>query len=222
MGNVAQNVSVLMGDIIGSEKMARGHLHDRFNSAVKAVNSEYGALLLSPLTITLGDEFQGMLPSSAKAFRIANTLRLRLLFEAVPCRFVVGQVDIQTPINREIAWNMLGDGLAEARERLNRKQDTNAYRFSLLRAEEGEPLGAQQRLLDAFGSVLSQTEDGWSDKQLETIRLWLSFDGDAEKVAGARNVTKRSVYYTLETAGWETYRERCEALQTYLAHCINP
>ncbi|MCV0425908.1 MAG: hypothetical protein K5905_10570, partial [Roseibium sp.] len=149
-------------------------------------------------------------------------LRLRLMFEAIPCRFVVGQVDIQTPINRDMAWNMLGDGLAEARERLNRKQGENVYRFSLLQSHTNEGLYAQQQLLDAFGSVLSETETGWSDKQLETIRLWFSFGGDADRIAEERNVTKRSVYYTLETAGWETYRERRDALQTFLAKCINP
>ncbi|MCV0429030.1 MAG: SatD family protein, partial [Roseibium sp.] len=68
-------LSVLMGDVIGSEQMERSRLHARFNSAVQAINTEYGSLLLSPLTITLGDEFQGLLPGSAEAFQIANVLR---------------------------------------------------------------------------------------------------------------------------------------------------
>ncbi|MEM9632437.1 MAG: hypothetical protein AAGA50_13990, partial [Pseudomonadota bacterium] len=139
-----------------------------------------------------------------------------------PCRFVIGQADIQTPINRELAWNMLGDGLASAREKLNRKQDANSYRFSLLGASDHESAGAQQDLLDAFGSVLSETERGWSEKQLETIRLWDRFSGDVDKVAEARSVSKRSVYYTLESAGWDDYQGRRAALQSYLRQCVSP
>ncbi|MES0810205.1 SatD family protein [Roseibium sp. SCPC15] len=222
MSGDTKKLSVLMGDVIGSEKMDRSRLHEVFNDAISKVNVENRTELVSPLTITLGDEFQGLLPSSALAFHMANTLRLRLLFEDVPCRFVIGQADIQTPINKELAWNMLGDGLANAREVLNRKQDANAYRFSLLGASDLKDVSARQSLLDVFGSVLSETERGWSEKQLETISLWDQFSGDADRIAEARGVSRRSVYYTLESAGWDNYRSRREALRTYLAECVRP
>ncbi|MES0883217.1 SatD family protein [Roseibium sp. SCP14] len=222
MSGESKKLSVLMGDVIGSERMERSRLHQVFNDSISNVNAENRSSLLSPLTITLGDEFQGMLPSSALAFHIANALRLRLLFEAVPCRFVIGQADIQTPVNTELAWNMLGDGLASAREKLNRKQDANAYRFSMLGAPEREDLSARQTLLDAFGSVLSEAERGWSEKQLETIRLWGRFEGNADRIAEERGVSKRSVYYTLESAGWDDYRSRREALHAYLRQCVTP
>jgi len=211
-----------MGDIIGSEGMDRAALHAAFNEEIVRANGTYRSDLVSPLTITLGDEFQGLVRTSADAFRIANDLRLDLLIRNIPCRFVIGQADIETPVNPNAAWNMLGAGLSDARDRLGDKKDPGAYRFSLLPAPDIRQTWALQNLLDALGSVLSETEVSWSETQLETIALWIRLAGNADKVAEARQVTKRTVYYALETAGWEAYIKRRDALHAYLEACLDP
>ncbi len=215
-------VSVLMGDIIGSEEMERAALHSAFNEEISHVNAAFGRDLVSPLTITLGDEFQGLVRTSAEAFTIANILRLALLQRQVPCRFVIGQAEIETPVNPTRAWNMLGSGLSAARERLNDKSQAGAYRFSLLTAPKDKQTAALQNLLDAFGAMLSDMEDRWSEKQLATIALWIRFGGDVDQVAHLRNVTKRSVYYALEAAEWDAYMQRRDTLRTYLEACLVP
>lgn len=81
-------------------------------------------------------------------------LRLRLLVADVSCRFVIGTTQLETPVNPKEAWNMMGSGLAEARDKLNDKRATNAYRFSL----PGEPL--VESLLDAVGDSHTHVELG--------------------------------------------------------------
>lgn len=211
-----------MGDVIGSEAMDRVRLHAVFNEETDRANGVFAHYLLSPLTITLGDEFQGLVRRSAEAFRIANRMRLDLLGKEVACRFVIGQADIKTPLNRKEAWNMLGTGLASARERLNDKREQGAYRFSLLPERHDEKTAALQDLLDALGATLGAMEAGWSRVQLETIALWLRYDGDADKVAKSRQISKRAVYYALEAADWEAYVKRREALHSYLDACLDP
>jgi len=211
-----------MGDVIGSEAMDRARLHAVFNEETERANKVFAHNLVSPLTITLGDEFQGMVQRSADAFRIANRMRLDLLGRQVACRFVIGQADIETPLNRKEAWNMLGTGLASARERLNDKKEEGAYRFSLLPEQHAAKTAALQNLLDALGATLGDMEAGWSKVQLETIALWLRYDGDADKVAKCRQISKRAVYYALEAADWETYVKRREALHSYLEACLDP
>ncbi|WP_170107094.1 SatD family protein [Roseibium marinum] len=215
-------LSVLMGDIVGSEQMDRGKLHSVFNEEIGRANETFRPDLVSPLTITLGDEFQGLVRTSAQAFKIANMLRLDLLIRGVPCRFVIGQADIETPVNPKKAWNMLGAGLSAARDRLDDKKDEGAYRFSLLGAPDDAKAAALQALLDALGAALSDMEAGWSATQLRTIALWVRYGGNADQVAKFRNVTNRSVYYALEAAGWETYIKRRDALHAYLATCLAP
>lgn len=215
-------LSVLMGDIIGSEDMDRARLHAVFNEEIGQANKTFRPDLVSPLTITLGDEFQGLVRTSAQAFQIANSLRLDLLMRGVPCRFVIGQADIETPLNPKEAWNMLGTGLSEARERLNDKKEANAYRFSLLTARERPEASALQGLLDALGAALTDMEAGWSGVQLSTIALWLRYEGNADRIAKLRKVSKRSVYYALEAAAWEAYIKRRDALAAYLQTCLEP
>ncbi|TMV59141.1 hypothetical protein FGG78_35990, partial [Thioclava sp. BHET1] len=65
-GTSEQRVAVLMGDIVRSEtSLAPDLLYARFNAAIDALNQDHAGSLASPLTITLGDEFQGLVCSMA-------------------------------------------------------------------------------------------------------------------------------------------------------------
>ncbi|KAK0348888.1 hypothetical protein LTR94_035341, partial [Friedmanniomyces endolithicus] len=102
-----------MGDLVASEAAtSRRALHRVFNAAIDEVNAAQRATLVSPLTITLGDEFQGLADTLADAIRIARRVRFALMAQDVACRVLVGEVAIDTPVNPERAWNMMGDGLS--------------------------------------------------------------------------------------------------------------
>src|SRR5262245_52705684 len=123
--------AVLMGDIVGSERApSLKAVHSAFNKVVRKANDVHAEHIASPLTITLGDEFQGLLTGFAEAWDIAVALRLELLVAGIPCRFVVGVATLETPLNRKEAWNMMGSGLSAARDKLNDKRTRSAYRFS--------------------------------------------------------------------------------------------
>ena len=101
--------AVVMGDIVGSEAISdRARLYKLFNEAVDTANSRFRTLLLSPLTITLGDEFQGLAPDLMSAFAVVCRLRLALLQENVGCRFVIGRVVLETPINTDSKTKRFG------------------------------------------------------------------------------------------------------------------
>ena len=51
---------IIMADIIGSGKHNAYELMRDFNDVINSINTENKERLLSPLTITLGDEFQGI------------------------------------------------------------------------------------------------------------------------------------------------------------------
>ncbi|WP_150523734.1 SatD family protein [Roseibium sediminis] len=211
MGQVPRNHTVLMGDIVESEQFpSREHLHVVFNRSVDAANQKHGDDIASPLTITLGDEFQGLFSSRAAAFRVAHEMRLELLHEGVRCRFVVGDVHLETPLNKSSAWNMLGRGLAEARGRLEEKQDPNAYRFSF--PEDGD----LPPLLDAIGSSLSFLEEGWTERQQLYIRESLLSGLDVVEIADRHGVSKRAVYKGLEAANLKLYQRQLDAISGYL------
>lgn len=211
MSKKATSCAVLMGDIVSSEDAASVRaMHRAFNKAVAAANKLHAAQVLSPLTITLGDEFQGLVRTLSTAWEIAGELRLRLLRDGVRCRFVIGAVKIETPVNAERAWNMMGPGLGAARNRLNQKQEVNAYRFSL----PDDPTIAA--LLDAIGDSLTQVETDWTDTQL-LYTMASRGERTNAKLAEALGISERSLYKVLRSARADFHNRQTTAITNALA-----
>jgi hypothetical protein len=198
-----QTLAVLMGDLVGSERARSVQaVHRAFNAAVDSANQRHAKRIASPLTITLGDEFQGLLRTLLDAWSVACELRLRLLAANVSCRFVVGTTELETPVNRKQAWNMMGSGLAAAREKLNDKRTSNAYRFSL----PADPLLAS--LLDAVGDSLTEVELGWTPTQLEYYSKVRDGARTKEKTARSLGIAPRSLYKVLHAARADFHRRQ--------------
>lgn len=199
--------TILMGDIIGSElHPSPDRLSTIFNIAVDNANITYATTIVSPLTITLGDEFQGVVGTLIDAFQIAHYMRFTLLKLGIQCRFVAGQAKIETEINTSRAWNMMGEGLSKARDRLNEKRDVNAYRFSLL----GHPL--LEMLFDAVGNSLTDTELRWTERQMAYVANYIDHHEDAQSVAQFMHVSERAVYKGLKAASWSFYKAQFDAI----------
>ena len=79
--------AVVMGDLVSSEDTASVEgLHASFNAAIQGANDAHRREIVSPLTITLGDEFQGLCATLEGGLRIVRDLRARLLSGGVGCR----------------------------------------------------------------------------------------------------------------------------------------
>lgn len=193
----------LMGDLVDSEgARSRTVLHDAFNNAVNQENHKSPSIC-SPLTITLGDEFQGLVKSFVTAFEIANRMRLRLLTEGVECRFVMGLVTLSSPLNTDTAWNMLGSGLADTRDRLNNKKLTSAYRFYLPPNNYDIVL----RLMESVGLALTVTERGWSERQRELAWPKIILGRAVKELNQEVHTTSRNIYKILRAANLDHYEE---------------
>lgn len=193
----------IMGDLIDSEGAAsRTALHATFNDVVQMEN-DIGSTIASPLTITLGDEFQGLVRSFSAGLEIAQRMRLRLLSRNVECRFVLGLVDLASPLNTRIAWNMLGSGLADTRERLNDRSLTTAYRFWAPPSNNGVIL----RLMESVGRAATLTEQGWSDRQREMASGVLIEGRTVKALHQQTGTTERNIYNILAAAHLDAYRE---------------
>lgn len=203
--------AVVMGDIVDSERAAsRRMLHRMFNHAVDVVNERHRQVLASPLTITLGDEFQGLATSLPAANRIARDVRRALMDDDVACRVLVGQVTIETPVNPERAWNMMGEGLARARAMLGRKSDTSLYLFSL----PGHP--THQHNLVALGAGMTAIERRWTGRQRADVLA--AVDGEtAEQTARRRRVAAHSVYKVRAAGQHDAYLMMSGAIDNTLA-----
>lgn len=200
-----------MGDLVRSESSAAiDKLHSHFNNAVDRQNDERRAMLASPLTITLGDEFQGLMMSFLEAASAARAMRLELLGRGIECRFVIGAVSLRTPLNDTRAWNMMGPGLSAARAKLNDKRLSSLYRFSF---PTDLPL---ERLLDAVGASLTAIERRWTETQ--RIDVLAALDGlSAADIAERRNVSVHTIYKVQRSGELDLYMMQWHAVHEALA-----
>lgn len=202
----------VMGDLVASGAApSSARLHAIFNAAVDDANQRFAARLASPLTITLGDEFQGLAASLQAGFAIASHLRYVLLAQDVACRFAVGVARIETPVSPARAWNLMGPGLAETRAKLGDKRRPHAYRFHL----PGEPL--YETLLEAVGLALTVIETDWTGRQRDVAtRLLRAQDASTAALAKREGVTARNINKIRAAARLDVHEAEWQAMQSAL------
>lgn len=118
---------IIMADIVESSAYDGAALMEVFSAIVDDVNERFGECIRSPLTITLGDEFQGVVTDLDSAIDIIFTMDEKCLL-AEPgfrLRYVIQCGEIDTEINVANAHGMMGKGLSDAREQLEvmKKED---------------------------------------------------------------------------------------------------
>lgn len=125
------NHYVIMADVIHSSDHNSNQLMGSFKEIVHAVNSTYQSQILSPLTITLGDEFQGVISTLEVGIAIIFHLEEEIIHKGADfkLRYVLHYGEIETSINTTIAYEMLGGGLTNARKKLERLKSQNNERI---------------------------------------------------------------------------------------------
>lgn len=160
---------ILMADIVGSSKQKGKSLMNDFKGIVDRINENDKQYILSPLTITLGDEFQAVVKNLEGALRIVFDLEIMTkLYPKKPfkLRFVIHDGEIQTTINRQKAYEMLGPGLTKARDELNGlKSSKQRFRFLL----ENKDLSLRLNLLF---SVYQGIVDKWTMAQQKVVNAF--------------------------------------------------
>ncbi len=155
---------ILMADVINSSDKKPELLMSSFRESVEVMNKRYSNKVISPLTITLGDEFQGVVDSLNAGIDLIFALDQEILLSVQPysLRYVLVYGEIATEINRTSAHGMLGEGLTQARRQLDsmKKGDLEIH-------VEGIDEDTREKLNLAFGLYRGIYND-WPDKDRQT------------------------------------------------------
>lgn len=181
---------ILMADIIHSSGQDAKALQFDFKYDVDKINSEFSKKILSPLTITLGDEFQGVIKDLKTCIEIIFAFEENiLLFESkYELRFVVQRGIIETAINPTIAHGMLGDGLSKARKNLaNLKRDEKRYFFDT-------NLKAKSEALNAAFSVYQEIYKNWEKPEEKKLAYLFIENNDYKYVATKTGKTRSQIW----------------------------
>jgi hypothetical protein len=190
-----------MGDIISSQKYDGTELMVAFKQLVLDCNQDLGQCMLSPYTITLGDEFQGIAKSLLCSVQSLFYIEEEILRRELPfqLRYVVHYGEIDTPLNPAIAYGMVGPGLAKARELLT---GAGVRRPRFCFDLPGQRLTCQlNRLFQVLASLMKE----WRPKDRQLISDMLSLDRLPD-IAARHQKTLSQIYKREKTLRIEDYK----------------
>lgn len=192
---------ILMADIIDSRKSDQNALMKTFKRLTDEVNKKNKRWLRSPITITLGDEFQCIVKDTSKAISLILQLEEKLIVEQAgfKLRYVVYQGPIDTPINQDVAYGMLGEGLTKARETLENSKATNIRYIVHLHKEP-----AATALMASMGIYQNITDDWKLEKDHALICKFLELK-DYKMVAEALGKTRSQIWKRQKNLKIEPY-----------------
>jgi hypothetical protein len=193
---------ILMADIIESGDRPQNILMQNFEELIKKVNKTFKNTILSPLTITLGDEFQGVISNLTTAVNLIICLEEEIVHQHYnfQLRYVLNYGEIETPINKHLAYGMLGKGLTQARNKLNEiKSQKIRYNISL------ENQNQQQILSEAF-KIFGNIREKWSvEKDYELVSNFLKFE-DYKAVSLAMKKNRSLIWKREKSLNMESYK----------------
>ncbi len=197
-----------MGDVEGSSGLESGFVQHSLGELVENINNEQKPSILSPLTITLGDEFQGITSSTEHGIDLLLELEEYRLKHQIPYRlhYVLLEGAIDTEINTETAYGMLGSGLSKARELLSsKKRDRNRFEIRL----EDEFISIQ---INRLFSVLDGISESWKVSDFPLILNMLT-EPNNQIVADQHQKTRAQIWKRRKTLQVEHYRTIQEVIK---------
>lgn len=195
------NYFIVMGDVVKSRTYNGEDLIRHFRDIVNSCNQELSDCILSPYTITLGDEFQGVAKSLHCSVQSVFYLEEATLREQLPfrLRYVIHFGEIVTEINPAIAYEMVGPGLTRARELLAAKR-RGRPRFLVDRPDQY--LATQLNRL--FGVIASLTQE-WDIEDSRLIYDMLASD-DNNAIANKYGKDRSQIYKRRRTLHISAYK----------------
>jgi len=204
---------ILMGDIIASSSYPAAALRKSFLAQIDACNRALGAAVVSPYTVTLGDEFQGVAASPLGAVEALFFLEEAILGVEphFKLRYVLACGEIDTPLNRRQAHAMMGAGLTRARRLLtDKRRGQPRFRFDLTDQ-------TATRQFERLFMVLDGVTGRWSTSDADLIRDMIA-DPHNEAVGRRHGKDRSQIWKRRKHLLIEEYRALKAAIKDMACH----
>lgn len=204
-------VVAVIGDIVASRKsLDRATLQRTFEQVVQGLNQTQDAIL-SPYTITLGDEFQAVLKDGYAALRDS----LKILGELHPgrVRFSIAVGELSTALKGDSALGMDGPAFHRARDGMEALKDSGGtYHVSGLPDDVSE-------LINSSLQITGLGMRTWRKNRYE-IMVGLHEGEKVKDMSDRLGISDKAIYKNIQDSGMEDidtlYREIGRAMQRVL------
>lgn len=195
------NKIILMADIQDSGSKNSINIMDFFRQTVDEINVVFKKNIESPLTITLGDEFQGVIKNVPNSINIIYYIEELIVKNNInfKLRYVINEGKIDTKINPIRSYEMLGQGLTDARNQLNELKKNKSRFFISLTSEP------KNIVLNESFVVFQNIIDNWNiEKDQEILAHFIDLE-DYKKVALAVNKDKSQIWKRNKNLNIDSY-----------------
>lgn len=201
----------IIGDIKNSKKIQnRDCFQQKFKNVLDQINIKYADSIASNFTITLGDEFQGLLLSGKHLMDIILCIKKEIYPHEI--RFGIGIGAITTQINHEFALGADGPSYHKARnciETLKKleKQREVAFTDIIIGIDEESDNKLQELTLNTIFKLMYAIEKKWTKKQRETILYMLINNANQLDTSRYFNVSASNIHQIITKGNFNTYKE---------------
>lgn len=193
------NVFVLIADIVNSKEIVdRSQFQVDLKNALEEINKS-SQRILSPFTITLGDEFQAIYQSSENLLN--DIFRILAYVYPTRVRFAVAYGEITTEINRENAIGMDGPAFHIARAGMN---DLKKFNYSII--QFFGDFGEANKLINIGLKLSLSLMADWKQNTF-LIFTKLFNNKSVKEIAPLLTISERGVYKIINTQKLRNFTE---------------
>lgn len=157
---------ILMADVIRSRSYTGNKVINELTKIADHFNKIQKSKFLSPITITLGDEFQAIITNYEEAIKLIVSIEEEFINRKINfrLRYILHYGYIDTPINKKIAYSMYGEGLTYAREYLESNKNTEGKRVFILCRNK-----LKDDIMEKAFEIIINFIDNWKIKDYKLI-----------------------------------------------------
>lgn len=209
----------IIGDIVDSKKLSnRNSVQQKLKQVLEDINNKFSEDIASKFTITLGDEFQGLLKNRENIMRIVCEIEMAMT--PIQIRFGIGIGDISTDINSNNSLEIDGPAYHRARRMIKniegkRYQYTESYSDILICSDDCNV--EIDELLNSILSVCTALKSKWTERQKEIIYAYITNDENQYKAAYNLNIGQPSVNKSLRSSKFYTYKSAIDTVNSFLS-----
>lgn len=196
---------VIIGDIEHSKQLSRDErkqVQKNLESVFRKLNRASGHII-SPYTITLGDEFQTVYDSAVEIFKHIWTVMANI--HPVHVRISIGVGEITTDMKRKNALGMDGPAFYKARDQLEQMKENK-----LLLSVSTENNGFNRLVNNSF-RILDANLRSW--KKNRYIILQKMYEGkEVKQIANEVGLSDVAVYKNINAGTLEAVRGLCDSI----------
>lgn len=209
----------IIGDIVDSKKIINREVtQKKFKNILAEINLKYSNDIASKFTITLGDEFQGLLKNRKNIMNIIYEIEMAM--EPLELRFGIGIGDISTELNFSNSFEIDGPAYHRARKTIKEVESKESQytepHSNIMICSEDENIEIDE-LLNSILSVCTALKSKWTDRQKEIIYAYLSNEENQYQTAKVLNIGQPSVNKALSKARFYSYKSAIDTVNSFLS-----